>query len=156
MKSKVLSKCITDFLEYCEVERGRSPRTVANYAFYLGRFAEFAHDVKPEKITDAVVHDYRLWLNRLTDRDGEPLKKNTQNYHLIALRSFLKYLARHDTVSLAPEKVELARVPERDVTFLEKEEVERLLAAPLEQIEKGTPAQKLTALRDKVIVEMLF
>ncbi len=156
IKNKTLQHYITDFLEYCEVERGRSPRTVANYAFYLGRFAEFAHNVKPEKITDEAVHNYRLWLNRLTDRDGEPLKKNTQNYHLIALRSFLKYLARHDAVSLAPEKIELARVPERDVTFLEGEEVERLLAAPLARLEKATPTQQLTALRDKVIIEMLF
>lgn len=153
---KGLKKSIIDFLEYCEIERGRSPRTVSNYAFYLGRFVEFAGDVAPDKVTDELVHKYRLWLNDLTDRDGEPLKKNTQNYHLIALRSFLKFLSKRDVKSLASEKIELSKMPERDVAFLEREEVERLLGAPLSALEKATPAQYLTALRDKAILEMLF
>ena len=156
MKSKVLSKCITDFLEYCEIERGRSPRTVSNYAFYLGRFVEFAGDIAPARITDELVHRYRLWLNDLVDKQGEPLKKNTQNYHLIALRSFLKFLSKRDAESLAPEKIELAKMPERDVTFLESEEVERLMHSPMQFLEKATPSQYLTALRDKAILELLF
>lgn len=156
MSSDKLSACIKDFLEYCEVDRGRSSKTVANYDFYLARFLEFVGDISPSKITDTLVHEYRLWLNRLTDRDGEPLKKNTQNYHLIALRSLLKYLARRDIESLASEKVDLAKVPERDVSFLEAEEIERLLAAPFVALEKATPVQRLTALRDKAILEVLF
>ncbi|MEK7102206.1 MAG: site-specific tyrosine recombinase/integron integrase, partial [Patescibacteria group bacterium] len=156
MPTGKLSSLIKDFLEYCEVDRGRSSKTVANYNFYLARFREFVGDGAPSKITDKLVHEYRLWLNRLTDRDGEPLKKNTQNYHLIALRSFLKYLARHDVESLAPEKVDLAKVPERDISFLEAEEIERLLAAPLARLEKATPSQRLTALRDRAALEMLF
>lgn len=156
MPTGKLSSLIKDFLEYCEVDRGRSSKTVANYDFYLARFREFIGDIAPSKITDTLVHEYRLWLNRLTDRDGEPLKKNTQNYHLIALRSFLKYLARHDVESLAPEKVDLAKVPERDISFLEAEEIERLLAAPFAAFEKATPSQRLTALRDKAALEMLF
>lgn len=156
MSSGRLSACIKDFLEYCEVDRGRSPKTVANYDFYLARFLEFVGDLAPSKITDTLVHEYRLHLNRLTDRDGEPLKKNTQNYHLIALRSFLKYLVRRDVKSLAPEKVDLAKTGDRAVTFLEPEEVERLLAAPFARLEKATPSQRLTALRDKTILEVLF
>ena len=156
MPTGKLSPLIKDFLEYCEVDRGRSSKTVANYDFYLARFCEFVGDVSPAKITDKLVHEYRLHLNRLTDRDGEPLKKNTQNYHLIALRSFLKYLTRHDVESLAPEKIELAKVPERDISFLEAEEIERLLAAPFARLEKATPVQRLTALRDKAALEMLF
>lgn len=156
MPTVKLSALIKDFLEYCEVDRGRSSKTVANYDFYLARFQEFVGDVAPSKITDTLVHEYRLWLNRLTDRDGEPLKKNTQNYHLIALRSLLKYLARRDVESLAAEKVDLAKVPERDISFLEAEEIERLLAAPFAALEKATPSQRLTALRDKAALEMLF
>lgn len=153
---KKLGQHIKDFLEYCEVDRGRSSKTVANYAFYLGRFQEFAGDIAPSALTDTLVHEYRLHLNRLTDRDGEPLKKNTQNYHLIALRSFLKYLARRDVKSLASEKVDLAKTGDRAVTFLEPEEVERLLAVPFARLEKATPSQRLTALRDKAILETLF
>jgi len=155
MASK-LRKLITDFLEHCEVERGRSPRTVQNYDFYLGRFIEFSGDVAPARITGDLVRKYRLWLNHLTDRDGEPLKKNTQNYHLIALRSFLKYLAKRDIKSLAAEKIDLAKMPDRDVSFLELEEVDRLLETPLDMLEKATSSRRLTALRDKAILEMLF
>ena len=90
-----LDKLITDFLEYLEIERGRSQRTIKNYDFYLRRFAEFAKHPAPEKITDDLVHTFRLWLNRgVEGREAQTLKKSTQNYHLIALRSFLKYLAR--------------------------------------------------------------
>ncbi len=98
---------ITDFLEYLEVERGRSARTIRNYDFYLHRFATWAKNPIPSKITRELVHKYRLFLNRLDQgRDAMTLKKSTQNYHLIALRSFLKYLAKHDVPSMPPEQIE--------------------------------------------------
>ncbi len=81
------------FLEYTEIERGRSLKTVENYDRYLTRFFEFAKVEMPEKITEDVVREYRLWLNRQPAgvkgaHSKETLKKKTQNYHLIALRSF--------------------------------------------------------------------
>ncbi len=162
---------ITDYLEYLEVERGRSELTIKNYDFYLRRFADWAKHPAPEKITDDLVHKFRLWLNRAVEgREAATLKKSTQNYHLIALRSFLKYLARKDIRSLAPEKIELARQEMRQVEFLEADELDRLLAQPL-----GNPTQSplrpderpfglvgkgggrsLVALRDKAILELLF
>ncbi|HTK05314.1 MAG TPA: tyrosine-type recombinase/integrase, partial [Candidatus Eisenbacteria bacterium] len=145
---------IGDFLTYLEVERNRSERTVKNYDFYLRRFFKWSQDPAPEKITLDLVRKYRVWLNRYKDDHGKGMKKNTQNYHLIALRSFLKYLSKRDVQTLAPEKIELARMPERSVEFLDAPELERLLEAPL-AAGKGE-GQSLLQLRDKAILEMLF
>jgi site-specific recombinase XerD len=151
------SALIGDFLDYMEIERNRSPRTRSNYAFYLRRFLEFAGDLAPGAITSDRIRAYRLHLNRLTDPKGELLKKNTQNYHLIALRSFLKYLAKRDIESLAPEKIELGKMPERQVAFLESDDLERLLNAPLAQNEaRSTENAVQVTLRDKAILELLF
>lgn len=150
---------MNDFLTYLEVERNRSERTVRNYDFYLRRFFEWARGVRPQGITLDHVREYRVWLNRYKDEHGHGMKKNTQNYHLIALRSFLKYLAKRDVASLAAEKIELARMPERSVAFLEEGELERLLGAPLMigQDSVHDPAKlPLVRLRDKAILETLF
>lgn len=146
---------IDDYLTYLEVERNRSERTVRNYDFYLRRFFIWFKDASPERITLDNVRQYRVWLNRLRDDRDRTMKKNTQNYHLIALRSFLKYLAKRDINTLAPEKIELARMPERSVAFLEAGELERLLDAPLggKDVKPETGA---VPLRDKAILEMLF
>jgi len=106
---------------------------------------------KPEDLKLDEVRQFRLWLNRLEDAHGEPLKKNTQNYHLIALRAFLKYLAKRDIETLAAEKIELAKQPERHVDFLEVKEVERLLDAPMKA--QGPPLMRL---RDRAILELLW
>lgn len=145
-----------DFLTYLEVERNRSERTVKNYDFYLKRFFTWAKGVAPQKITLDMVRQYRVWLNRYKDERGQSMKKNTQNYHLIALRSFLKYLAKRDIDTLAPEKIELARMPERSVEFLDAPELERLLEAPLAGGKAGEGGWSLLQLRDKAILETLF
>jgi site-specific recombinase XerD len=151
MAKSVLEKYITDFLEYLEVERGRSQRTIRNYHFYLRRFADWARISAPKAITPEMIRKYRLWLNRLAQgREEEFMKKSTQNYHLIALRSFLKYLSRRDVPSVAPEKIELAKQPQRVVAFLDEDELEQLLAQPF-RISEG-----LVALRDRAILELLF
>ena len=146
-----LSRHVTEFLEYLEIERNRSDKTTRNYHFYLRRFCDWAKDPSPEKITKETVRQYRLWLNReLVGREGGALKKNTQNYHLIALRAFLKYLAKRDIPSLAPEQIELAKQPMREVAFLEGDELARMLAIPRRD------AEGLVALRDTAILETLF
>ncbi|MBI3260871.1 tyrosine-type recombinase/integrase [Candidatus Berkelbacteria bacterium] len=142
----MLAKLIREFLEYCEIERGHSQLTIRNYDHYLSRFLEFAEKAgvdAPEKIDLELVRQWRLELNRL-----EKMSRATQNYHLIALRSFLKYLAKRDIQTLAAEKIELADTPERQVTFLDENEIERLLAAP--------DLRKPTGTRDKAILEVLF
>jgi site-specific recombinase XerD len=170
----VKNKYLDSFLSYLEVERNRSANTIDNYKFYLNRFFDWAHSslklptspsrlrgtgrraggaIAPQDINLPMVQRYRIYLNRLESADGEALKKSTQNYHLIALRGLLKFLAKQDVKCLSPEKIELAKAPERSVGFLESDEVERLLHAPLSGA-KGKP--KIGDLRDKAILEVLF
>jgi site-specific recombinase XerD len=159
--SKKVSKNrqIEDFLTYLEVERNRSANTIDNYRFYLTRFYNWAGEeqkmknLSPKNITLPLVRQYRVYLNRVASADGELLKKSTQNYHLIALRSYLKFLAKQDVDSLAAEKIELGKMPERQVSFLDGNELERLLDAPFRDT-GGKP--KLGDLRDKAILEILF
>ena len=152
------------FLEYIEIEKGRSLNTVENYDRYLTRFLDFSKDDNPSAITDASVREFRLWLNRQSslpwkslNKDGKPLKgrdngqtlsKKTQNYYLIALRAFLKYLARQEIKTLPAERIELAKVSERSLDLITSAELTRLLNAP-----NGT---ELKSLRDKAILELLF
>ncbi|MFH1667879.1 MAG: site-specific tyrosine recombinase/integron integrase [Candidatus Komeilibacteria bacterium] len=145
-----INKQLTSFLEYLEIEKNRSPLTVRNYAFYLHRFLDFAKISKPADITVEKVKNFRLYLNRL--KVGEnTLKKSTQNYHIIALRSFLKYLAKQDIKTLAAEKLELAKIGERIVDFVEGSDLDRLLAAPLK-----VANEEVIQARDKAILELFF
>jgi site-specific recombinase XerD len=151
MADKSLSKYLRTFLEYLEIEKGRSQLTVRNYAFYLQRFIDWAKDPVPSAINSEDLHEYRLYLNRLVTNRGGALKKSTQNYHLIALRSFLKYLARNDIKTMAPEKIELAKQGSREPSFLESLDLERLLDAP-----SKTDAPEILKLRDRAILELFF
>lgn len=149
-----LATLLQDFLEHLEIEKNRSHATIQNYRFYLNRFIEWAAEkdaTKPTHLSSDLVRQYRLWLNRQTDQHNEPLKKNTQNYHLIALRSFLKYLAKRDIHTLAPEKIELMRMPDRQVEFLTGEELDKLLSAPTLNNQSG-----LIVKRDQAILATLF
>ncbi len=136
------------YLEHLEIEKNRSPKTLENYSRYLDRFLNFAKVTNPKDLDDERIRQYRIYLNRLTDSDGQTLKKVTQNYHIIALRSFLKYLAKRGVQSVSAEKIELGKAEDRHVTFLEHSELERLLEAP-----KGPG---LSALRDRAMLRMLF
>lgn len=149
---KKLSSYLRPFLEHLEVEKGRSHLTIRNYQFYLQRFIDWAKDPDPAEINLDQVHQYRLYLNRLASRDeGTTLKKTTQNYHLIAFRSFLKFLAKRDVKSLSPEKIELAKQGTREVAFLEATDLQRLLEAPAK-----SGASKLIVARDRAILELFF
>ncbi|MDP2676079.1 MAG: tyrosine-type recombinase/integrase [bacterium] len=137
------------FLEYIEIERGRSLKTVKNYDAYLAQFFSFANIRAPSDITDDVVRRYRLFLNRKADSRGKTLKKKTQNYYLIALRGFLKYLARQNIKTLPAERIELARTGDRELDLISENELERLLSS----IPNDT---SFKSLRDKALVELLF
>ncbi len=155
-----LKDLIKEFLEHLEIEKNRSAKTVRNYDFYLRRFSNWAKDPRPEQINLELVRRYRLYLNRLNDKYGEPIKKNTQNYHLIALRAFLKYLAKRDIKTMPAEKIELGKMSERIVDFLEGADLERLLEAPIQLAVNSSQSTarkiSLTQLRDKAILETLF
>jgi site-specific recombinase XerD len=152
-----LSQLKIEFLEYVEIEKGRALNTVRNYDHYLSRFIEYSGVTDPHDITENVVRDFRLWLNRQTGQKNKSIqggngsmKKRTQNYYLIALRAFLKYLAKRKVRSLAPDQIELAKVPERTVDFMSAEDLMRLLDAPRSE------ENELKGLRDKAILELLF
>lgn len=146
-----LKPTINEYLEYLEIEKGRASKTLENYGRYLNRFAQFAvaTDTKTaEGVSEDLIRQYRLWLNRTKDEHGNSLKRVTQNYHVIALRNFLKYLAKREIKSVSSERVELGKQEEREVVFLEKCELERLLDAP--------QGGKLPALRDHAMLATLF
>src|SRR3989344_2318141 len=141
-------KVKTDFLEYLEIEQNRSQKTIANYDHYLTRLADFAGDVKISDIDNELIRKWRLWLNRLGTNVSDELQKSTQNYHLIALRSFLKYCAKRNISALPADKIELARTVRKQVTWLTPEELERMF--------EQTDISKLGGLRDRAILELLF
>lgn len=139
-----MKKLLTDYLHHLEIEKNRSQKTVENYGRYLNRFLAWAKVAEPGQISHDLVRHYRLHLNRVSP----PLKKITQNYHVIALRNFLKYLAKRDIKTLTADKIELAKAGDRQIDFLENEEVERLLSS--------AQGESLKVLRDRAILELLF
>lgn len=144
-----LAQHITDFLEYLELERNASQLTIRNYHHYLVRFQDFAGEIKPSDINQDLIRKYRLYLARYLDpKTGQPLKRITQNYFMIALRAFLKYLAKIDVETFSAEKVELGETDPRPLKVLPDDDLKRLLSAPQISTTDG--------LRDKAILEFLF
>lgn len=144
----LFAKAKTDFLEYLELEQNRSQKTIENYDHYLTRLIDFAGDIQVKDIDAELIRKWRLWLNRLGTNTSDELSKTTQNYHLIALRSFLKFCAKRDIPALAADKVELARTRRKQVTFLNEDELSRIFAQPDLNLTAG--------LRDRTILELLF
>lgn len=144
----LFSKAKTDFLEHLEVEQNRSQKTIANYDHYLTRLLDFAGEIKVKDIDQELIRKWRLWLNRLGTNVSDELQKTTQNYHLIALRSFLKYCAKRDIPCMPADKIELARTRRKQVTFLNPEELARMFEQP--------NIETLPGLRDRAILELLF
>jgi len=136
------------FLEYLEIEKGRSLKTLDNYGRYVDKFLEFGKIGNPGDIDDEIVRKYRLFLNRAKTNQGNEITRKTQNYYLIALRMFLKYLVKREIKSLAPERIELAKIPQNQLDLITEEELNRILQAP--------EGNDLRILRDKAILELLF
>ncbi|EKD66876.1 MAG: Tyrosine recombinase xerC 1 [uncultured bacterium] len=165
-----LSQLINEFLEYLEIERNVSPLTIRNYSHYLNRFLDFlvasplavspgiqgmtAEQLEKRKqltvaaITSESIRQYRLYLSRFVDSHDLTLKRVTQNYHLIAIRSFLKYCTKRDVVTVSADKIDLPKAESRSIKFLEKEQIDRLLNQPEISTNEG--------MRDKAILETLF
>lgn len=144
----LLSQAIDDFEEYLTIEQNRSRKTIENYHHYLTRLIDYAGDIAVAAITDDLVRKWRLWLNKLGTNSSEELESSTLNYHLIALRSFLKFCAKRNITTLTADKIELARTKRKQVTFLNPEELSRLLGQP--------NLESLGGLRDRAILELLF
>ncbi len=138
---------LRQFLEYTEIERGRAVKTVENYEHYLTRFFDQMEIKEISDITEEKIREFRLWLNRQPGTSGT-MKRRTQNYYLIALRAFLKFLRKRGIEGLNPERIELAKLPERQIDLISSTELERLITA--------TDGVGEKALRDKAILELLF
>ncbi len=142
---------IIQFLEHIEVERNLSRLTIRNYRHYLSRFADWFVEHGKSDITQLGLDDvlaFRIYLARLRDAHGKELTKKTQGYHVIALRSFLKWLTKRDYKVIAPEKIELPKGESLTMKFLDPESLERLMSQPL--------LDDIMGLRDRAILEMLF
>ena len=143
-----IHQLLTDFLEYLEIERNRSQKTIENYHHYLERFFKWSEIKTPDDITVDQVRKFRIHLNRYQDEKGQELKKVTQNYHMIALRSFLKYLSKRDVSVMSAEKIEIGKNPATMIEFLDPSELERLLDSASGEDKKS--------LRDRAVLELLF
>ena len=154
--NKPIQKYVTDFLEWCEVEKGLAQKTQENYSNFLKRFIEFLNitsqsELKPHQIDSDLIWQYRLFLSKLKDtKTGKFLKKTTQNYYLIALRSLLNFFADRDIISIPSDKIKLARDAQKEkaINFLKLEQIEKLLLAPKNNNGQG--------IRDRAILETLF
>ncbi len=143
-----IKKLLYEYLDDLEIELNRSRMTCRNYRHYLERFLDFAKISKPEEITIDLVRRFRLHLNRIQNRSGMPLKRITQQYHLIALRNFLKYLSKRDIPTLSAERIELGKALHRTIEIVELDDIERLLSS--------AEGDNLKSLRDRAILETLF
>jgi site-specific recombinase XerD len=143
-----LDKAIDEYLDYLTIERGRSKRTRENYKHYLTRLSDYAGDITVSDITPELVRKWRLWLHELGSDRSDELSKATQNYHLIALRNFLKYCHKRHIEAMSPDQIELAKTAKKQVTFLNKEELTALFNQP--------NTLELGGLRDRAILELLF
>ncbi len=150
--SNQLDQLLIRYLDYLEVERQVSQYTIRNYHHYLRRFMEFLEDrgieKKPGVIDMELISQYRLSLSRFTDENGEGLSRVTQSYHVIALRSWFKWMIKRDVRVMAPEKIELPKTESKSLKFLSSEQVERLLEQP--------KIDTLPGLRDRAMLEVLF
>ena len=135
---------IKEYLDYLEIEKNRSASTRENYKRYLDRFIKETGVKDVNDITEDKIRAFRVTLAR----DEANLKKRTQAYYIIALRNLLKYLTVHDYKVVSPDKIELPKVPTRQIDIIPYDDLERLLSSP-----KGNSLQ---ALRDRAILETLF
>ncbi len=148
-----IQKLKREFLEYVEIEKGNSLKTVENYDRYLSRYFEFGKIGNEGDISEDSIREFRLYLNRqagakVKGQTSASLKKNTQNYHLIALRGFLKYMMKRGMKALSPDHIELAKVKERSLDLVSAGELGRLISAP--------DTNNLKGLRDRALLELFF
>lgn len=140
-----LSELIEYYITYLEIEKNSSKKTIENYSLWLNRFLDYTGDIPPEEVSPFLVLKFRKNLS------SKWLSVKTINYHIIAIRAFLKYLLKNDISVISPEKLELSKTPPRSINFLNQEEVKTILGAP-NNFEK----KELKRLRDEAILNILY
>lgn len=142
---KTLENYLELFFLYLEDAKNASPKTLENYSLRLGRFLQSVGSIAPHELTSLDVLQFRMELKKMN------LSVATINYHIVAIRSFLKFLLRNDIDTLAPEKCDLAKTDPRQVSYLTDKELETFLNTPYEFEEPG-----LIQYRNAAILEVLF
>ncbi len=149
---KLLVEYITDFLEYCELDRGLSPLTVKTYSYYLGQFSAWLASedkpLPPAQLTEEIIRQYRQYLSRYVNPVTGPLSRTTQNFFLIVLRAFLRFLAKRGIKTLSAEQIDLGKGRDRNLKFLDTSQLERLMITQDTSTVEG--------LRNRTILELLF
>lgn len=152
MANNELNDLVNQFLEYLEIEKNCSKLTIRDYRHYLDIFVKWFEENLPEKtIVDldlTLIRKYRVFLANREDAKGLTLKRVTQNYYVIALRSFLRFLIKNDHKVLEPSKIDLPKTESRSLKFLEREQINRLVTSIDTSKEEG--------IRDRAIFELLF
>lgn len=153
MEKQSLPELIVSFLTYLEVEKKASQLTIRNYRHYLNRFLEFLKKQSSslsaiEDIDKETIRKYRLFLLRYKNNRGKQLGRKTRGFHVIALRSFLRYLIKHNVDVVVPDKVGVPKSEMRKIEALSTKQLEWLFAQP--------NPRKINELRDKAILEVLF
>lgn len=150
-----LKEAVQQFLDYCEIDKNLSPKTIRMYSYYLNFFRDWILEQQQddsyevEKIDENTIRDFRLYLSRNYNNPHKgTLKRQTQNYFLVALRSFLRYLIKQKKKVMPPEMIELGKQKDRTIKFLQPEELERLF--------KAVEAKDEAGMRDKALLEVLF
>src|SRR5882724_6764921 len=148
----ILPQQINQFLEHLEIEKNSSKLTIRDYRHYLEVFQKWYSSTLPGKTIEnldlGIIRKYRVYLANRVDEKGRSLKKVTQNYYVIALRSFLRFLIKNDIKTIEPSKIDLPKTESRSLKFLEREQIERLVNMPDTSKEEG--------IRDRAILELLF
>ncbi len=143
---------INDFLDYLSVERNASRLTIRDYRHYLEVFGEWFGTTQPGKTIEnldvATVRRFRVFLASKMDQRGMTMKRVTQNYYVIALRSFLKFLIKNDVTTLEPTKIDLPKTESRSLKFLERDHIDRMVTS--------IDTSKIEGLRDRAMLELLF
>lgn len=151
-KKSTFGGLITDFLEHLEIERGLSPLTIRNYHFWLNRFGDWYSLTYPGKnlseIDSDIIRKFRVWLARRPGRLSREISTSTQAYHVIALRSFLRWCAKVDLKAMSPDKIDVPKSRSRSLTFLTPDQIQLLLSSVHDS--------KIKNLRDRAILEVLF
>ncbi|MFO7807351.1 MAG: tyrosine-type recombinase/integrase [Candidatus Moraniibacteriota bacterium] len=145
---KKIEKLKQEYLEYLEIEKNSSPKTIENYNRYLSLFIKQSGINSPGNITEKAIHKFRIFLSRKTDQNGDLISKRTQNGYVIALRNFLRYMIKKDIETLTPDKIELSKTEDYNIEFLTPEEILEMIHSTNQETFRGK--------RDKSIMEMLF
>ncbi len=145
-----LPDLMNQFLEHLEIEKNASKLTIRDYRHYLEVFYEWFSPTNKsiQELDLATIRKYRVYLTNKVNDKGKTLKKVTQNYYVIALRSFLRFLIKNDIKTLEPSKIDLPKTESRSLKFLERDQIERLVTMPDTSKEEGV--------RDRTVLELLF